>query len=111
MPGQASSDRDQPAAQGTLGSVSASDAPATAPPARPALAEVLAASAICGGQQARGADALVAEQASALTVASLLLWTTTRSLATGCDESKLRTQSVEVDSPGGPLSSRRRSSL
>ena len=62
------------------GSVVAAEAETSIRPARAALAEPRAEGAIRAGQQARGADALLAEQAPGLTIASLMLRTTTSNL-------------------------------
>jgi hypothetical protein len=58
-----------------LGSVAATGAETVVQPTRTALDEVLADSAIPVGQQARGADALVAEQAPGRGLSSVLGWT------------------------------------
>lgn len=58
-----------------LDSVVGDGAETSVQPARAALAEVLADGAIRAARQAMGADALVAWQAPAFTVASLVVWT------------------------------------
>jgi hypothetical protein len=57
------------------GSVDAAGAQTSPPPARAAFADVLAAGAIPAGEQARGADALVAEQAPWRGLSSVPGWT------------------------------------
>jgi hypothetical protein len=62
-----------------LGSIAATGAETAAQPARTALDEVPAYSAIHVGQQAPGADALVAEQAPGRGLSSVLGWTRRKS--------------------------------
>lgn len=79
-PCDCSCDRPPCPALSNLGSVVAAEAETCIRPARAALTEPPAEGAIRPGQQARGADALLAEQAPGLTIASLMVRTTTSDL-------------------------------